>query len=471
MALVSSRISNQLDSCYSVQMIRQFVWFSAAGIALELIWVATCSLGPLREHTGPFVFLMLSAFALCIWTFFRVPIRTHGAARLVLGFALLFRLTVLFAPPYQSEDVYRYLWDAKIASSGISPYEYAPNAPELEKVRDDRLYPMVNSKPYITAYPPVSQLLFRFSFALFGPNITAMKAVFSLLEFLALLVAWKLLIVWEQSIQPLLLMAWHPFFIFEFSGSGHSDSAMMFLILLAIYLLARGRKSWAMVSYAGAVLAKLHPALWLFPLARRTGWKPALAGMATGLSLVLLYFNIGSSLRYLKSLGLYFRLFEFNASIHYLIRFIGKWAFHESWDKSIGPYLGAVLLLIAIGIAWKFPVASARDLLHAGFWLMTADLCLASTAHPWYISWAALALPVFPYAFMAYWTCACFLSYIAYSYHPVYEPAWVLLLEYIPVYGLMIWEIRQRRPLLAVWLERRDLSAEEKALPRSAAQR
>ena len=448
-------------------MLRQCVRLGSAGIALELIWVATCSLGSLRDHTGPFLILMLSAFALCIWTFFCVPIRTREAAWLVLGFALLFRVTILFAPPSQSEDVYRYLWDARVASSGIDPYEHPPNAPELEKVRDGQVYPMINSKPYITAYPPISQLLFRFSFALFGSNVTAMKAVFSLLEFLALLVAWKLLICWKQSIQPLLLMAWHPFFIFEFSGSGHSDSAMMLLILLSIYLLDRGRKSWTMVGYACSVMAKLHPALW-FPLfVRRTGWRPAFVGAATGMGLILLYFNIGSWLRYIKSLGLYFRLFEFNASIHYLIRFVGKWAFHQSWDKSIGPYLGAVLLLIAIGIAWKFPAGNARDLLHAGFWLMTADLCLATTAHPWYISWAALALPVFPYAFMTYWTGACFLSYIAYSYHPVYEPAWVLLLEYIPVYGLMVWEIRQRRPLMAVWLERRNLRAEEKALPRS----
>ena len=79
---------------------------------------------------------------------------------------------------------------------------------------------------------------------------------------------------------------------------------------------------------------------------------------------------------------------------------------------------------------------------------MTADLCLATTAHPWYLGWAAFALPLFPYAFMTYWTGAGFLSYLAYAYHPVYEPAWVLLLEYIPVYGLMAWEIRKQRPMM-----------------------
>jgi alpha-1,6-mannosyltransferase len=380
------------------------------GAILEIIWIAICRLGPLREQTACFLVLILCTFIFCIWSYFRFPIQTGKMIYLILGFALLFRITVLFAPPFQSEDV----------------------------------------------YPPLSQILFWACFQIFGSSVTAMKAVFSILEFLAVLIVWRLLILWEKSVQTLILMAWNPFFIFEFSHSGHSDSAMVFLIVLSIYLLSRSRRGWAAVSYAGAVLAKLHPALW-FPLfVRRIGWKPMTAGFAAGAALVLVYFNIETWLSYLNSLGLYFRLFEFNASIHYFIRFIGRLAFQESWDKLIGPYLAAALLLIVNLIVWKFPVRHARDLLHAGFWLMTADLCLATTVHPWYLSWAALALPFFPYAFMVYWTGICFLSYIAYSYHPVYEPAWVLLVEYLPVYGLMAWEIWKRRPLMEVWLQRRD---------------
>ena len=438
-------------------MLGHIAWLVVMGAFQEFIWLAMRSLGPLRENTGSFLTLVFLAFIPYLWTFFRIPIQGKRIGWIVVGFALLFRLTVLFSPPYQSEDVYRYIWDARVASMKINPYEHPPNAPELEKLRDDRVYPMINSKPYVTSYPPVSQILFRISFELFGGNVLAMKAIFSFFEFLALLVAWKLLVLWGKSVQPLILLAWNPFFIFEFSHSGHSDSIMMFLILISVYLLARERKSWATVTYAGAVLAKLHPALWFPFFLERTGWKSMIAGFAAGLSLMLAYFDPGSLLRYVKSLGLYFRLFEFNASIHYLIRFFGRWVFHESWDKAIGPYLGAALLIIAILIFRKFPIRDARDLLHAGFWLMTADLCLATTVHPWYISWAAVALPFFPYAFMIYWTGACFLSYIAYSYHPVHEPAWVLLLEYIPVYGFMGWEIWKRRPLLSNWIEKRFL--------------
>jgi hypothetical protein len=224
---------------------------------------------------------------------------------------------------------------------------------------------------------------------------------------------------------------------------------MMFFVLLSVYLLHRSRRVWGMLSYAAAILMKLHPALW-FPLYfRRTGWKSALAAASAGIILISIYFTPEAGLQYLGSLRLYLKLFEFNASIHYLLRFIGREVFNQSWDQITGPYLGAVLLIIVAIIGTRFPMRSERDLLHAGFWIMTADLCLATTVHPWYLSWAALALPFFPYAFMIYWTGASALSYVAYAYRPVYEPAWVLMIEYLPMYGLMAWEIYRRRPLLS----------------------
>jgi hypothetical protein len=307
---------------------------------------------------------------------------------------------------------------------------------------------MLNSKPYVTAYPPLSQALFRLSFELFGPSVIAMKALFSLLEFLSLLLAWRILLAFKTSLQPLLLMAWNPFFIFEFSHSGHSDSSMIFLVLLAVFLIHKSKNTLGMAAFGGAILSKLHPALWLPVCARRTGWKAVTVCLGVVAAGVLAYIPPSNWARYLESLRLYFRLFEFNAGIHYFLRYLGRICYGQSWDKLTGPYLGAVLLLITCLIAWRFPIRMARDLLHAGFWIMVADLCLATTVHPWYLSWAALALPFFPYAFMLYWTGACFLSYVAYSYQPVFEPSWVLLIEYLPMYALMGWEIYRRKPLL-----------------------
>ncbi len=418
------------------------------GVAQEAVWITTYAIVPLRENSGQFVGLMFAAFILCLSGYFLIEAVDRRVATLIVVSGLAFRLTVLPAAPGQSEDVYRYLWDARVASAGIDPYGYPPDAPELDGVRDETIYPMLNSKRSITAYPPLSQLLFRSCHAFFHDSVTAMKAMFSLFEFGALLVTWALLSFLGLDLRGLVLVAWNPFFIFEFSHSGHSDSAMMFFVLISVYLLCRARGAWAMVSYAAAVLSKLHPALW-FPLyGRKANLKALAAGAAAGAILVLPYFSFHSGLKYLQSLASYLHLFEFNASIHYLLRFAGRRLFHQQWDQATGPYLAAILVAVVILIAWKFPLRGGRDLLHAGFWIMTADLCLATTVHPWYICWAALALPFVPYGFMTYWTGACFLSYLAYAYRPVYEPTWVLLAEYLPMYGLMGLEILRKRPLL-----------------------
>jgi alpha-1,6-mannosyltransferase len=426
---------------------RPWLTFLIGGI-LEVLWLSIYRLAPLRENTVPFLALILTIFCGCCLAFAFLELSGRRQVYVVLGFALLFRLTVLPAEPGESEDVYRYLWDGRLAASGVDPMRYPPEAPELSGFRDSKIYPMLNSKPYVTAYPPLSQALFRFAYGLFGDAVIPMKAVFFIFEFLALLVAWRLLVEFRQPLEPLLLMAWNPFFIFEFSHSGHSDSAMIFLALLSVLLLYRSRRVMSLVSYAGAVLSKLHPALW-FPLyARRAGLPACLAGIGAGLAMSALYFTPAGLLRYITSLRLYFKLFEFNASIHYLLRYVGNEFFGQSWDQTTGLYLGAALAIISALIWLLFPVRDAASLLHAAFWISVVDLCLATTVHPWYISWAAFALPVFPYAFMLYWTGASFLSYFAYQYRPVYEPTWVLLVEYLPMYLLMAWEISRKGPLL-----------------------
>jgi alpha-1,6-mannosyltransferase len=428
-------------------MLRRLAPVCLAGIALESIWIATCALHPLRDNTEAFIGLMLAAFAICICCFLSIRIRDNLTAILVLGFGLIFRLTLIPAPPDQSEDIYRYLWDARVAAHGIDPYAYAPSSPELAPLSRTAIFPPLNSKPHRTAYPPLSQVLFRISYTLFGERVAPLKAAFSLLEFLSVIIAWRLLVALGRSPEPLYLMVWNPFFIFEFSHSGHSESLMMFLTLLSIYLLFRGRKSAAMVSYAGAVLAKLHPAFWFPMFLRRAGLKAGAVGAAAGLLLVSFFFSPSSLISYLESLQAYVRLFEFNASFHYLFVFLGSTILGQSWEQLAGPFLAAAFLALTALIWWKFPVRDERDILHAVFWIATADLCFATTVHPWYLSWAAVALFLFPYAFMTYWTGAVFLTYFAYSYRPVYEPAWVLLVEYLPMYGLMVWEILRGGPL------------------------
>ncbi|TPW14160.1 MAG: hypothetical protein FD129_1129, partial [bacterium] len=44
----------------------------------------------------------------------------------LLAVGLLMRIPLLLAPPQLSDDIYRYLWDGRVAVIGVNPYRHAP---------------------------------------------------------------------------------------------------------------------------------------------------------------------------------------------------------------------------------------------------------------------------------------------------------------------------------------------------------
>src|SRR5688572_23920841 len=122
-------------------MLNQLAPILLLGIALESVWIAVTAAGSIRENPYPVLALIMFALVLCLWAFFRLPLKNSSAVIAVLGFALLFRMTLLPTSPSASEDVYRYLWDAKMSAIGIGPYRFPPDASELEEYRDLTIYP------------------------------------------------------------------------------------------------------------------------------------------------------------------------------------------------------------------------------------------------------------------------------------------------------------------------------------------
>ncbi|MDP4665122.1 MAG: mannosyltransferase, partial [Flavobacteriaceae bacterium] len=70
-------------------------------------------------------------------------------------------------------------------------------------------------------------------------------------------------------------------------------------------------------------------------------------------------------------------------------------------------------------------------------------LSLATTVHPWYLALPLLLSLFTAYRFMILWSLTIVLSYTAYSQPIVHEIPWVLALEYLPVFGLLVWELRR----------------------------
>ena len=108
------------------------------------------------------------------WAAGRVDTRVSLAAVLLLAIAL--RLAAASGTtPSISNDLYRYSWDAHVQLSGVDPYRYPPDAPQLVGLRTSATWPapptcqhlrmlsgctVLNRPQDRTIYPPVAEAWF-----------------------------------------------------------------------------------------------------------------------------------------------------------------------------------------------------------------------------------------------------------------------------------------------------------------------
>jgi alpha-1,6-mannosyltransferase len=214
---------------------------------------------------------------------------------LIVGliFAALFRLSIIFSPPYLSDDIYRYVWDGRVQAAGINPFRYIPADPSLAQLRDEKIYPNINRRDYAhTMYPPVAEAAFLLTTRV-SESVTWMKAVMVGFEAIAVWAIIQLLQSFGFARQRVLIYAWHPLVIWEFAGSGHVDAAAIAFIALA--LLAHRKRSETLTGFwlACATCVKLFPAI-LFPaLYPRWSWKMPLAFAVTIVVAYLPYLSVG----------------------------------------------------------------------------------------------------------------------------------------------------------------------------------
>src|SRR6266576_2058138 len=214
---------------------------------------------------------------------------------LVLGltFAALFRLSIIFSPPYLSDDIYRYIWDGRVQFAGINPYRYIPADESLVKLRDDEIYPNINRRDYAhTIYPPVAEGAFLL-ITRFSESVTWMKAVMVGCEAITVWALIQLLASFGFARQRVLIYAWHPLVVWEFAGSGHVDALVIAFIVLALLAHRKGYETLTGFLLACATCVKLFPAV-LFPAVyRRWSWKMPLACAGTILITYLPYLSVG----------------------------------------------------------------------------------------------------------------------------------------------------------------------------------
>ena len=346
---------------------------------------------PLEWSYQPLYFLWFSALS-CIYTVALVEVRRRPSASsplllpLILGFALIFRLSLLWVTPgFLSDDFYRYVWDGLVQHAGINPYYYPPEASELAFLRDDTIFPMINRKWALTIYPPGAQLFFRAMAWLCPGKLVAMKGVLLLADAGSIALLLRLLKQLERSQSLVLLYAWHPLVAVELGISGHLDGLMIPFVLLA-FLWRFTKRPWlAGLALGAATLIKLYPAILLPALHRRRGWEMPIAFLATVGAGYLLYLDAGRQI--VGYLPFYMVPNEaYNSSLRVVLNWLlGTVAPNAS---RYAQWLAGATLLFVMAQCARRQQKSLEEAIQWGVRLIALYLLLVSpSVYEWYLLW------------------------------------------------------------------------------------
>jgi alpha-1,6-mannosyltransferase len=316
---------------------------------------------------------------------------------IILGVAVFSQLIPLFAEPFLSSDIYRYVWDGIVQHAHISPYRYVPGDPALAFLRapHQEIFDNINRRDYArTIYPPFAQILFYLVTAI-SPTVTFMKVAMVVCEGATAAALIALLRGLGRRPVQVLLFAWCPMLIWEVGGSGHVDSAVITFVVLALLARLRKRPVATGLFLGIAVMMKFYPIV-LFPAlwwrdeeASGSVWKmpAALAGVvAFGYAC---YASVG--MRVFGFLGGYAQEEGLETGNRYfLLDFVRKYA--QLPDLSTTVFFVFCALVFAGITVWAlrsgFGSRGRRDsFLAPAFALAAALMLLFSPHYAWYILW------------------------------------------------------------------------------------
>ncbi|MEU8433527.1 glycosyltransferase 87 family protein [Streptomyces sp. NPDC029216] len=257
--------------------------------ALTTVLVLTVRYGGFEDPDGLFRWYAAgwALFAVALLALRRVPGRQVG--RLVVAGAVAVTVAGLAGPPRTSTDSYRYAWDGRVQSAGVSPYDHAPQDPALARLRDPWLFPTgaacagpdlapipsadgtrrctrINRPAVHTIYPPVAEAYFLAVDRL-SPSGARHKPLQAGAGLISLGVTGTLLLILRRrgdDLRRAAYWAWCPAVPVEAVGNAHADVLGVLLAVAGLGLVASralDRRAAGGVLIGAAIATKLMPAV------------------------------------------------------------------------------------------------------------------------------------------------------------------------------------------------------------------
>jgi hypothetical protein len=351
----------------------------------------------------------------------------------MLAFAVLFRVIGTFTFPIMEDDFYRYLWDAHQTWQLGTPYGPSPgtyfddslSAPLSE--RFEVILGSINYPDVATIYGPVAQWVFALAYLIAPGEVWPLQWLLASID---IGLIFLLLIVAKPN--AVLLYAWCPLIIKEFSITAHPDIIGAFLIVAALILHRRNSVAWAACLLALAVGVKLF-AILILPFFLQFNWRAWFAFLATA---ILIAFPFGIIDAWFPSgLSAMSQDWLFNAPL-YLI--LNQWL-------NIAQIKLILLSILALFCIWQFLYYYKRKA-HTtlidglkGEWLYGLLFLCAPVFNPWYLVWLLPFAVIRPSLWAWTISVTALFAYASGINLPNLElqsyahPGWAIALEFIPV--------------------------------------
>jgi alpha-1,6-mannosyltransferase len=433
------------------QIISYILAFISIGIYIQLAFftVRTNSTVLIGGYTLLFLFYLLLA-------------RSVLSFRILLLFGIIYRLIFVFSIPTLSDDFFRFFWDGVLIMNRINPFLYMPaeimeNPAIIIPEINAGIYSLLNSPEYYTVYPPVCQFVFWTSAYLGGGNIFTAVWIMKFFVFAAemgtIYLIWRLLKFYKLKAELTILYILNPLIIIELTGNIHFEALLIVFVLLAVFYISRQQWIGGAMAFALAIASKLTPLLLLPFLLKRLKLKKSILFYLLTLGLAALTFLpfMGKELVHglSSSIGLYFQKFEFNASIFYIIREIGLWIAGYDIIETAGASLGLLTFVMVVLLA-LYENTSRQNLPGIFIWPLFIYFTFSTIVHPWYAA-PLVAFCLFSrYRFPIVWSYTIFLSYAGYSASGFQEQTWVLWVEYLTVFAVMLYEVLKFKDLITI---------------------
>jgi hypothetical protein len=372
----------------------------AALVALALLYAWLYGLPGGREApsverrflTYPVIFAL---YFLALWLVYRRDRRAVAARRpdliLIIAGAALLRLVILAGAPPMNPDLGRHLWEGKVLLAGFNPYVAPPDAEVYDELREQFAADVEDPEIAFwwkyhdirSTYGPVATVLFAVPHLLPLDPYLCLRIIMTCFDFGTVLLLVGLAGALRRAGTLTIVYAWSPLCLNGFADRGQMDAPMVFLVVLAAWLVVRRRPLLAGVAFGAALLTKVSPLLLLLPLVQVAGLRLG-ATFAITVAAGLAPFA-GAGVEGLHGLAAFAERWRANDSVHSLV-LLGLSPLDAVVDtgRIARGLMAAAVLAYALWRSVRLDRSDPSALVDALAHISAAAILLSPVVFPWY---------------------------------------------------------------------------------------